>query len=205
VQGPRERKHDAVGNLVRRHRVEAIVHLVCGRLVALEPHDGELRLDEPGIDRRDPDRPPEQVLAERVGEPPDRELGGDVRGAARVRLPAGDRPHEDDVPLVTDVRQNEARHAQHPIHVRVHDPLLVGRGRLRERRPSECEARVVEEDVDPAELRDSGLDERGRHGLVGDVERQHDVGLDPLHPPRPGRNTSTRLAQLADGCRADAG
>ena len=50
--------------------------------VALEADDRELRLDEPGIDGRDPDRTAEQILAQRVREAAHGELRRDVRRAA---------------------------------------------------------------------------------------------------------------------------
>ena len=64
---------------------------------------------------------------------------------------------------------------------------------------------VVEEDVDAAELGDRRLDERRRARLVGDVELERDVGLDPLHPPRAAGDAHAGLAQLAHGRGADAG
>ena len=82
--------------------------------------------------------------------------------------------------------------------------LVLG-GRLGERRPPEREPGVVEEDVDPAELGDRRLDERGRAGLVGDVDLERDVGLDPLHPPRAAGDANARLAQLAHRRGADPG
>ena len=42
-------------------------------------------------------------------------------------------------------------------------------------------------------------------GLVGDVDLERDVGLDPLDPPRTPRHAHARLAQLAHGRGADPG
>ena len=64
-----------------------------------------------------------------------------------------------------------------------HGRLVVER-RLPERIAAEREARVVVEDVDPAELGDGAADERGGALLVGHVERERDVGLDPLDAAR---------------------
>jgi len=109
------------------------------------------------------------------------------------------------VPLVADVGQHEPRHPQDAVDVRVDDLLLVLRRRLREGRPAEREAGVVEEDVDAAELRHRGLDECGAGGLVGHVELERDVGLDPPDPARPAGDPYARLAQLAHRRGADPG
>ena len=205
MQRPGEGEHHAVGHLVGRDRREAVVHRIRLLLVALEADEGELGLDEARIDGRDPDRAPEQVLPQRVGEAAHGELRGDVRGAAGICLAAGDRAHEEDVPLVADVREHEPRHPHHAVDVRVHHPLLVVGGRLGERCPPEREPGVVEEDVDPAELGDRRLDERGRVGLVGDVDLERDVGLDPLDPSRAAGDADPGLAQLAHRRSADPG
>ena len=72
--------------------------------------------------------------------------------AVRVRLPAGDRAHVDDVAAVAEVRQAEARHPHQPGDVRRDHGRLVLFGRLVDRDAAERQARVVEEDVEPAEL-----------------------------------------------------
>ena len=134
------------------HRLEPFVDGL-GRLhVAAEANDGELGLDEARIHGRDADRPAEQVLAERVRVAPHRELRGDVRGAVRVGLPPGDRPHVDDVPAVPDVGQAEAGDPHQPGDVgRDHGRLVLLR-RLVDRDAAERQAGVVEEDVDPSQL-----------------------------------------------------
>ena len=199
----REREEDAVGDLVRGHRLDAFVDRVGLLPVAAEADDGELGLDEPGVDGRDTDRAAEQVLAQRVAEPAHRELRGDVRGAVRIRLTAGDRAHEDDVPAVADVREGEPRDAQDAVDVRVQHRLLVIGGRLGERNAAQREAGVVEEDVDPTERLDRPVDERAARRLVGDVERQGDVGVDALDPPGTAHDPHARLAQLPHGRGAD--
>ena len=203
MRRPREREEDAVGDLVGGHGLDALVDGVRLLPVAAEAHDGELGLDEPGVDGRDADRPAEQVLAQRVAEATHGELRGNVGGAVRIRLTAGDRAHEDDVPTVADVREGEPRDAKDAVDVRVQHRLLVLGTRLRERDAAEREAGVVEEDVDPAELGDRALDERAARRLVGDVERQGDVGVDPLDPPGTADDAHARLAELAHRRGAD--
>ena len=87
----------------------------------------------------------------------------------------------------------------------MHHPLLVLGGRLGERCPPEREPGVVEEDVDPAELGDRGLDERDRAGLVGDVDLERDVGLDALDPARATGDANSGLAQLSHRRSTDPG
>ena len=116
------------------------------------------------------DRAAEQVLAQRVREPAHRELRGDVDGRVLVRLAAGDRADVDDVPAVADVRQAEARQAQEAEDVRLDHRRLVLVGRLPERVAPEAEARVVDEDVDAAEVGDGALDEALGALPVGHVE-----------------------------------
>ena len=87
-----EREHHAVGDLVGSDRIDALVDSGSRVLVATESNDGELRLHEACVNRRDPDRAAEQILPERVAEPANGELGRDVRRAVRVRLPAATEP-----------------------------------------------------------------------------------------------------------------
>ncbi len=105
MQGSREREHDAVRDLVRRHGVEPLVHRVGLLAVAAEPDERELGLDEAGVDGGDPDGAAEEILAERVREAAHRKLRRDVGRPVRVGLAPGDRAHEQNVPAVADVRQ----------------------------------------------------------------------------------------------------
>jgi hypothetical protein len=68
VERPAEREEDAFGDVLGPKRVDALVRLLRLLLVAAEADAGEVRLDEAGIDGRQPDRTAEQVLTERVGE-----------------------------------------------------------------------------------------------------------------------------------------
>ncbi len=186
-------------------RVDTVVHRRRLLGVALEADERELGpRDESRVDRRDPDRPPEEILTKAVDEAAQPELRGDVRGRVLVRLPPRDRPHEEDVAAVADVREAQAGHAQHAVDVRVQDGLLVLEVRLRERVAAEREAGVVEEDVDAAELRDRLRHECSGALLVRDVDVQRHVGLDPLHPPRAAHDAHAHLAQLAHGRGTDA-
>src|SRR5205823_12920834 len=89
---PREREEDAVHDVVDLQRLDAAIDRCRLLLVALEADERELRpLDEPRIDRRDADRPAEQILPQRVRETALGELRGDVRRAALVCGTARDR------------------------------------------------------------------------------------------------------------------
>ena len=170
VSRPRDREEDAVGDVLRLECVDVLVDRPRPLLVAAEAHLREVRLDEAGVDRGQMDRAAEQVLAQRVREPAHRELRGDVDGRVLVRLAAGDGAHVDDVPSVADVRQAEPRQAQDAEHVRLDHRHLVLVGRLPERVAPEAEARVVDEDVDAAEVGDRALDEALGALAVPDVE-----------------------------------
>ena len=203
--GSREGEHHAVGDLVRGHRLDTFVDRIGGTLVAAEPDDGELRLDEARVDRRDPDRPAQEVLPEGVREAADGEFRGDVRRPVRVGLPPGDRAHEHDVALVAEVGQCESSDAEDAVDIRVQDTLLVVGRRVGERCPSERQTRVVEEDVHSTEPGYRLLDERRRARLNGDVEWKRQIGVDPPCPPGPAGDAHTGLAQLAHGGGADPG
>ena len=139
-------------------RDERIDALVDGRRllgIALEADDRELRLDEPGVDRREADRAPEQVLAQGIREAAHGELRRDVGGGVLVRLPPGDGAHVEDVAAGADVRQAKPRHAHEPADVRLEHRRLVLLGRLVERVAAEGEPGVVEEDVEAPELLDA--------------------------------------------------
>ncbi len=107
-------------------------------------------------------------------------------------------------PLVVHVRKAQARHAEDSVHVRMQDRLLVLGIRLPERIATEREPGVVEEDVDASELVGRAAHEGGSALLVHDVEREREVGLDSLDPPRPADHSHAGLPQLARGRRADA-
>ena len=206
VPRAREREEDAVGDVLRRERVDALVDGVRLLLVALEADDRELRLREARVDGRDPDRPAEQILPQRVREAAHRELRRDVRRRALVRLPAGDRAQVDDVAVLRDVRQAEPRHAHEPVHVGLEDAALVLLGRVVERRAPEREARVVDEDVDPAaELLDRLGDEGRAARRIPDVELERDLRLQPLDAPRAARDADAVLGELPRGRLPEAG
>ena len=135
------REEDAVGDVVRGQRLDALVRRLRRLLVALEADERELGLRETGIDGRDPDRAAEEILSQAVDEASERELRGDVDSSVRVRLPARDRAGEEDVPAVAHVRQREARDADRAVDVRVQDGRLVLGIRLGERVAAEREAR----------------------------------------------------------------
>ena len=61
-------KSDAVGDVLGRHRLDALVDGARLLLVALEADEREVGLDQAGRERGDPDRPAEQVLAQRLAE-----------------------------------------------------------------------------------------------------------------------------------------
>ena len=131
VQRASEREQDAVGDVVRGQRLDALVRRLGGGLVALEADERELGLREPRVDGRDPDRTAEEVLAESVDEAAQRELRSHVHGGVLVRLPARDRAGEEDVAAVAHVREREARDADRAVDVRVQDGRLVLRDSTR--------------------------------------------------------------------------
>ncbi len=151
----------------------------------------------PGIDGRDADRPAEEILPQRVREAALGELRGDVRRAALVRGAPRDGADVDDVPPVGEVRQAEPRHPHQPGDVRAEDPRLVLVARLVERRAAERSAGVVDEDVEPAELLHRVGDEALRALGIGDVERQRDLGLEPLDAARAARDTHSGRGERA--------
>ena len=162
VQRPRQREEDAVGDVLRRQRLDALVHGRRLLLVALEADERELG----------PPVSPGAIAVIRIGRPSrssrsawlniaDGRLDRAVDGRVLVRGAAGDRVHVDDVPAVADVRQAEARHPHQPVDVRLDHPLLVVLARLPERVAADRAAGVVDEDVEPAER----LDRRGDEPL----------------------------------------
>src|SRR3954454_10217208 len=100
VRRPGDGEEDALGDVLRLHRLDPLVDGARLLLVAAEPDEGEVRLDEPGIHRRDVDRPAEEVLAQRIREPAHGELRRDVEGPVRVCLASGDGAEVDDVAAV---------------------------------------------------------------------------------------------------------
>src|SRR5436190_7882006 len=213
VEGSGEREEDAFGDVFWTEGVDAFVRRLRLLLVAAETDSREVRLDEAGIDRRQPDRPAEQVLAERVGEAAHGELRGDVDGGVFVGLAAGDRAHVDDVPAVADVRQAETRHPDQAVDVRLQLHLLVFFGRLPKRVAAKAEAGVVDQDVEPAELADRGLDEPPAAFLVRDVELELDLRLQLVDAAGAagdagslaGERGRRRGADAARGARDDRG
>src|SRR5262249_59158032 len=83
--GPRYDEHDALRDVLRFHRLDTLVDLARGLLVAAEADEREVRVHEAGIDRADVNRAAEQILAQRVGKAAHRELGGDVKGSLLIR------------------------------------------------------------------------------------------------------------------------
>src|SRR5689334_14937501 len=83
MRGTGDREDDAVGDVVRPQRLDASVDGRGLLLVAAKPDAGEVRFDEARIDGGQPDRPAEQILAQRVREAADRVFRGDVDGGVR--------------------------------------------------------------------------------------------------------------------------
>ena len=195
VLRPRDRKDDALGDVVGRERLDIGVDRACLLLVAAEAHAREVRLDEARVDGGDMDRAAQQVLAQRVGEPAHRELRGHVDGRVLVRLPSRDRAHVDDVAAVAQVRQAEAGHAHQPVHVGLQHGLLVLLAARVEGIAPKAKARVVDEDVEPAQLAHGLLDEALAARGVGHVELELELRLELIGPPRAARDRRARLGQ----------
>ena len=148
----RDREQHALGDVLRRQRLDSFVDALRLLLVAAEADERELRLDEPWVDGRHVNGPAEQILAEGVREATDSELGGDVAGRVLVRLPSGNRADVDDVAAVVDVRQAERVMRIRP---RTFVSTIVTSSSsmdFPDRLAPEREAGVVDEDVKPAEL-----------------------------------------------------
>src|SRR5438874_937282 len=213
VAGPRDREEDALGDVFGPERVDPFVRRLRFLLVAAKANAGEVGLDEPRIDRRQPDRAAEQVLAERVGEAAHGELRGDVDGGVLVCLAPRDRAEIDDVAAVADVRQAEARHPDQAVDVRLEHRLLILLASLPKRVAAKAEAGVVDEDVESAEFADGGLDEPLAALPVRDVELEPDLGLQLDDAPRTACDASAlpcerrrrRGADAARGARDDRG
>src|SRR6266516_96546 len=198
VAGTRDREENAFGHVFGAEWVDAFVWRLRLLLVATEANAGEIRLDEPGIDGGHPNRPAEQVLAERVGEAAHGELRRDVDRRVLVSLAPGDRAHVDDVPAVAEVRQAEAGDADQPVDVRLQHCLLILFASLPKGVAAETKAGVVDEDVQCAELPDRVPDEPLATFRSGDVELELDLGFELLDAPRPAGHTG---AFACDGGR----
>src|SRR5437764_10717002 len=206
VERPGEREEDALGDVLGPKRVDAFVRPLRLLLVAAEANTGEVRLDEPGIDGRQPDRAPEQVLAQRIGEAAHRELRGDIDGGVLVGLAPGDRAEVDDVPAVADVWQTEARHPDQAVDVRFEHRLFVLFGRLPKRIASETEACVVDEDVQATTCVGTsyGLDKPLAARLVGDVQLEPDLRLQLVDAARTAGDAGALPCERACSRGADA-
>ncbi len=86
-------------------RVDAVVTAPRRLVVALEADERELGLDEARVDRRDPDRAPEQVLAQPVDEAAQPNFAATYEAAFWYACRPGDRAREQDVAPVADVRE----------------------------------------------------------------------------------------------------
>src|SRR5207247_6071734 len=108
VRWPGHRELDAARNILRRHRLHALVDLARRLRIAAEADARELRLHKAGVDRRDVDRAAEEIFAQAVSEAAHRELGGHVDRRLLVRLPACGRAEVDDVTAVANGGQERA-------------------------------------------------------------------------------------------------
>jgi hypothetical protein len=180
----RDGEHHALGHVLRGEGVDVRVDSRGLLLVPAEADAREVRLDEARIDRRQVNRPAEQVLPQGVREPTDGELRRDVDRGVLVRLPPGDRAHVDDMAAVADVRQAQAGHADQAVHVRLQHDLLVLLGARVEWVAPEAEAGVVDQDVEPAEFAHRPPCEPLAAGGVGDVELELDLGLELVDAAR---------------------
>src|SRR5205085_9284459 len=81
---------------------------------------------------------------------------------------------------------------------------LVLLARLVERSAAECEAGVVDEDVEAAEPLDRFRHEALTARRVGDVERERDLRLQPPHSTRTAGDPHARIRERHRGRAADA-
>jgi hypothetical protein len=102
------------------------------------------------------------------------------------------------------VRQAEPCHPDQPGHVDVEHVRLVFVGRLVERRASEREAGVVDEDVEASEAVDGFRDELLAVRGVGHVELERHLRLEPLDAPSAAHDAHSRGGERRRRRAADA-
>ena len=190
-------------------RCDAGVDGVGALLVAVEPHQRELRLDRTRRNLGEPHRFSEQFAAQRAVQRALRVLGGGVAGPAVVGLERRDRGHRDDqaVARVDQLGQQRAGHPQRAQHVGLPHPapvLQVGVGHGFEPLGA---AGVVDQHVDPVQPPGQG----GDRGVVCDVGHNGgaaDLGGQRLDPVGPAGHRDHVKALCGKGFRgglADAG
>ena len=102
------------------------------------------------------------------------------------------------------MRQAESRHPDEPGDVDRPDGRLVLLARLVERGPAHGETGVVDEDVEAADALDGLCDEAfAAHG-VGDVQRERDLGLQPIDAARAAGHVHARSRERSRSRAADA-
>ncbi len=90
-------EQNRIGNIVCRQGPQSLVDAGCAVLVAVESDDGELGLDEAGIDGGDPDSRSQRVDGQTTVDGGNRMLGGAVDRAVGIGLVPGNRSDIDDV------------------------------------------------------------------------------------------------------------
>ena len=150
MRRPGDCKRYAIGDVGARKRLQTRVNRARCFLVALEPHNAELSLDQAGGDLRDPDRFPIELQPQRAGDRADSVLDRRIARSSFICLESSDRADIDDVTVWRLAQQRDARpgdehHAQH-VDLPHPDPVRVDR--LGDRRQAEGAAGVVDEDVD---------------------------------------------------------
>jgi len=130
----------------------------------------ELGVDRARLDQRDADVVRDALLAQRLAERADTELGEVVDAGAGAGDPPGDRGDVDDVPaaLLAHQRQCRVRAVEDAEDVRVEHPAPLVRRRVLDR-AQQHHASVVDEHVEAAELFVGAAHERIGLGLVADV------------------------------------
>src|SRR5579864_9464849 len=129
VTRPRDHERAAVRDVLRLQGCEPLIDRGGLTLVTPEADEAELRLDQPGVYLRYPDRPAEELLAENACHRPYGELRRVVAPAADVRLVARDRADHHHVAVATSLerRQQPAGHPQtsHHVALKHREPVLV--------------------------------------------------------------------------------
>jgi hypothetical protein len=104
---------------------------------------------------------------------------------------------------VAEVRQAEPRHAHEARDVHAEDGRLVLLARLVERGAAEREARIVDEDVEPAEPPNYFSDEAPAAVRLGNVELERDLRLEALDAARAAGHPHARLGERPCRCATD--
>ena len=204
--GPRDREEDAVGHVLRADRSadrDVLVDRPRLLLVAAEANGRELgRPDEPRRDVRDPDRPAEQVLAQRAREARARRPSRSrrARRSGTRQMPAIEPMFTMWPPSRRWGRQSRVMRMRPWTFVSSTVSSSASVESSKGSRPRERPALLTRMSMPPSSAT-ARADERRAALGIGHVERQREVGVDLLDAARPAGHARALGAQRADGRR----